>query len=198
MGFLLQHFNYYFNISCPKVRRNTASASKVPWINKDAVTSRTKLKDLYDLYMHSKIQEYRDIYKACKKEYNVIMKTAKANYIQNIITRSNNTPKVLREFANRERGSPNNTLTCNIHLQEGNEIVSSPSRTPKLASAKHSQDRIKEMCPYKISVVYYRFKYNKVRNQGPIDINIPKPMTICSVHGICSVSSYECHFAEHQ
>jgi hypothetical protein len=53
----------------------------------------------------------------------------KANYIQNIITRSNNTPKVLWKVLNRERGSRNNTLTCNRHLQDGNEIVSSPSRT---------------------------------------------------------------------
>ena len=33
------------------------------------------------------------------------------------------------EFVNRERGSPKNTLTSNIHLQDGNDIVSSPSRT---------------------------------------------------------------------
>jgi hypothetical protein len=79
--------------------------------------------------MQSKIQEYRGICKACKKEYNVIIKTAKANYIKNIITRSNNTPKVFWKFVNIERGSPNNTLTCNIHLQKGNEIVSSPGRT---------------------------------------------------------------------
>jgi hypothetical protein len=70
--------------------------------------------------MQSKIQEHRDIYKAYKKEYNIILKTAKANYIQNIITRSNNTSKVLWEFVNRERGSPNNILTGNIHLQVGN------------------------------------------------------------------------------
>jgi hypothetical protein len=50
------------------------------------------------------IQEHRDIYKACKKEYYVILKTAKANYIQNIITSTNNTSKVLWEFGNRERG----------------------------------------------------------------------------------------------
>jgi hypothetical protein len=66
--------------------------------------------------MQSKIQDHRDIYKAYKKEYNVILKTAKANYIQNIITRSNNTSKVLWEFVNREKGSPNNILTSNIHL----------------------------------------------------------------------------------
>jgi hypothetical protein len=47
--------------------------------------------------MQSKIQEYRDIYKAYKKDYNVILKTARANYIQNIITRLNKTPKVLWE-----------------------------------------------------------------------------------------------------
>jgi hypothetical protein len=79
--------------------------------------------------MQSKIQEHRDIYKAYKTEYNVILKTAKANYIQNIITRSNNTSKVLWQFVNRERGPPNNILTGNIHLQVGNEIVTSPSRT---------------------------------------------------------------------
>jgi type IV secretory pathway TrbF-like protein len=73
--------------------------------------------------MQNKIQEYRDIYKACKKEYNVIIKTAKVNYIQNIITISNNTLKVLWKFVNRDRGSPNNTLTFNIHLQEGNVIA---------------------------------------------------------------------------
>jgi hypothetical protein len=60
--------------------------------------------------MQNKIQEHRDIYKAHEKEYNVILKTAKANYIQNSKTRSNNTPNVLWEFVNRERGSPNNTL----------------------------------------------------------------------------------------
>jgi type IV secretory pathway TrbF-like protein len=67
--------------------------------------------------MQSKIQEHRDIYKAYTKEYNAILKTAKANYIQNIITSSSNTSKVLWEFVNRERGSPNNTRTSNIHLQ---------------------------------------------------------------------------------
>jgi hypothetical protein len=35
----------------------------------------------------------------------------------------------LWEFVNRERGSPNNILIGNIHLQVGNEIVTSPSRT---------------------------------------------------------------------
>jgi hypothetical protein len=94
-------------------------------MNKDAVIARTKLKDLHNLYMQSKIQEHRDIHKAYKKEYNIILKTAKANYIQNIITRSNSTSKVLWEFVNRERG----ILTGNIHLQVGNEIVTSPSRT---------------------------------------------------------------------
>jgi hypothetical protein len=61
---------------------------------------------IWDLYMQSKIQVYRDIYKACKKGYSVIIKTAKANYIQNIITRSSNSPKVLWKFVNIERGSP--------------------------------------------------------------------------------------------
>jgi hypothetical protein len=79
--------------------------------------------------MQSKIQEHRDIYKAYKKEYNVVLKTAKANYIQNIITSSNNTSKVLWEFVNKERGSPNNIRTCNIQLQAENEIVTIPSRT---------------------------------------------------------------------
>jgi hypothetical protein len=78
---------------------------------------------LYDHYKQSKIQVEKDIYKTYKKEYNVIIKTAKANYIQNIISNSNNTSKVLWKFVNMERGSVNNKLTCNIHLQEGNEIV---------------------------------------------------------------------------
>jgi hypothetical protein len=58
----------------------------------------------------------------------------KANYIQNIITRSNNTSKVLWEFVNRKRGSPNNILTGNIHLQVGNEVVTSPCRTCNIFS----------------------------------------------------------------
>ena len=78
--------------------------------------------------MQSKIQVDKDIYKTYKKEYNVYIKIAKANYIQHIITNSNNTSKVLWKFVNRGRGSPNNKLTCNIHLQEGNGIVLSPSR----------------------------------------------------------------------
>jgi type IV secretory pathway TrbF-like protein len=57
--------------------------------------------------MQSKTQEHRDIYKAYKKKYSVIQKTSKANYIQNIMTSSNNTSKVLWKFVNRERGSPN-------------------------------------------------------------------------------------------
>jgi hypothetical protein len=73
-----------------------------------AVIARANLMDLYNLYMQSKIQEHREIYKAYKKEYNVILKTARANYIWNITTRSNNTSKVLWEFVNRERCSPNN------------------------------------------------------------------------------------------
>jgi hypothetical protein len=70
--------------------------------------------------MQSKTQEYRDIYKAYKKEHNVILKTAKDNYIQNIMNSSNNTSKVLWKFVNRERGSPNNIMTSNIHLQVEN------------------------------------------------------------------------------
>jgi exonuclease III len=38
-------FNYSFNIACPKVRRNNVSIVS-PWINKDAVIARAKLKDL--------------------------------------------------------------------------------------------------------------------------------------------------------
>jgi hypothetical protein len=86
---------FYFNIAYPKIRKNIVGTFKSPWINKDAIIARAKLKDLYNLYMQSKTQEHRDIYKAYKKEYNVILKTANANYIQNIITSSNNTSKVL-------------------------------------------------------------------------------------------------------
>jgi hypothetical protein len=43
------------------------------------------------------------------------------------MTSSNNTSKVLWKFVNRERGSPNNSRTINIHLQV--EIITSPSRT---------------------------------------------------------------------
>jgi hypothetical protein len=53
--------------------------------------------------MQNKIQEHRDNYKAYKKEYNVTLRTAKANYIQKIISRSNNTARVLWEFVNREK-----------------------------------------------------------------------------------------------
>jgi hypothetical protein len=100
----------------------------VPWINNDVIRARTKLKNLYDLYMQSKIQEHRGKYKAYKKEYNVVIKTAKTNYIKHIITSSKSTPKVLCKLVHRGRGSLNNTLTCNIHLQVESEIVSSPSR----------------------------------------------------------------------
>jgi hypothetical protein len=65
-----------------------------------------------------------DKYKAYKKKCNVVIRTAKSNYIQHIRTSSNNTPKI-----NIERGSLNNTLTCNIHLQVENETVSGSSRT---------------------------------------------------------------------
>jgi hypothetical protein len=61
-------FNYHFNIARPKVRRNIVSTLKSPWINKDAIIAWAKLKDLYNLYMQSKIQEHRDIYKAYKKD----------------------------------------------------------------------------------------------------------------------------------
>jgi hypothetical protein len=102
------------------------STFKSPWINKDAIIARANLKDLYNLYRQSKIQEHRYIYKAHKKEYNVILKTAKANYIQNIITSSNNTSKVLWEFVNKERGSPNNTRTSNIFNKTFIEMVCKP------------------------------------------------------------------------
>jgi hypothetical protein len=58
---------------------------KVSWINKDIVIAKKQLKDLYNIYRLSEIQEYRDAYKVCKKKYNSITRTAKANYIQNII-----------------------------------------------------------------------------------------------------------------
>jgi hypothetical protein len=57
-------FRTHINIACPKVRRNIVSTLKSSWINKDAVMARAKLKDLHNLYMQSKIQEHRDIYKA--------------------------------------------------------------------------------------------------------------------------------------
>jgi hypothetical protein len=120
-------FSYYFNLACPKVRRKTAISSNVPWINND-ITAGTKLKSLYYLYMQSMIQEHRNKYKAYKKEYSAVIKTVKEHYIQQIITSSNNTPKELWKLANRETGSLNNTLTCNIHLQVENETVSSPSK----------------------------------------------------------------------
>jgi hypothetical protein len=75
--------------------------------------------------MQSKTQEHRDKHKAYKKEYNVVIKTAKTNYIQHIITSSNNIPKVLCKLVNRERGFLNNTLTCNIHPQVENESLKS-------------------------------------------------------------------------
>ena len=106
-------FNYYFNIACPKVRRNFASVNKATWINKDVVIARTKLRNLYDLYIQCKSQEYKNVYKAYKKVYNTIIKTAKANHIQNIINRSINIPKALWKFVNRERDSLNNKLTLN-------------------------------------------------------------------------------------
>jgi hypothetical protein len=59
MGLLLQHFNYYSNISSPKLKRNTVSTSKSPWINKYAVIARMKLNDLYNLYVQSKTQDHR-------------------------------------------------------------------------------------------------------------------------------------------
>jgi hypothetical protein len=58
-------FNYHFNMTCPKVRKNIV---KSPWINKDAVIARANVKDLHNLYVQSKTQEHRDIYKAYKKE----------------------------------------------------------------------------------------------------------------------------------
>jgi hypothetical protein len=62
-------------------------------------------------------------------KYNILIKLQKQTTFQNILARSNNIPRVLWEFVNRERGSPDNAITSNIHLQDGNEVVSSPSRT---------------------------------------------------------------------
>jgi hypothetical protein len=117
-------FNNYFNIACPTVTRNIIRVPEVYWINKDTVIAKTRLKELYNPYRQSWIQELRHIYKAymCKKQYNVIIKMAKSNYFQNIITNSNNTTKVLRKIVKTEGGSSNNALTSNIYLQDGNEI----------------------------------------------------------------------------
>jgi hypothetical protein len=82
-------FNYYFNIACPKVRQNIASAKKASWINK-VVKARIKLRNLYDLYLLHKSQEHKDIYKTYKREYNAVIKTAEINYMQNTINRSTN------------------------------------------------------------------------------------------------------------
>jgi DNA-binding ferritin-like protein (Dps family) len=57
-----------------------------------------KIKKCIDLSMQSKIQEYRDQHKAYYKEYYVAIETVKTNYIQHIITSSNNTSKVLWKF----------------------------------------------------------------------------------------------------
>jgi hypothetical protein len=69
-------FSYYFNLACPKVRRNTVTSFNVPWINNDVITARTKLKSLYYLHMQSKTQEHRNTYKAYKKEYSAVIKSA--------------------------------------------------------------------------------------------------------------------------
>jgi hypothetical protein len=50
------------------------NSSNVPWTNNDVTRVRTKLKNVYDLYMQSKIQEHRDKYNTYKKEYNVVIK----------------------------------------------------------------------------------------------------------------------------
>jgi hypothetical protein len=100
-----------------KGQKKDVSSLNVPWINNNVITARTKLKNLYDLYLQSELREHRDKYKVYKKEYNVVIKTVKTNYIQHIVTSSNNTPKILWKLLNRERGFLNNTWTCNIHLQ---------------------------------------------------------------------------------
>jgi hypothetical protein len=43
-------FNYYFNIACPKLRRNITRTVKARWINKDIVIAKNQLKDLYNIY----------------------------------------------------------------------------------------------------------------------------------------------------
>jgi hypothetical protein len=64
--------------------------------------------------VQSKIQEHREEFKAYVKEYNVVMKTAKSDYIRHIESSSNNTPEVLWKLVHTGRGSLNNTLPFNI------------------------------------------------------------------------------------
>jgi hypothetical protein len=61
-------FNYYFNVAYPKVRRNIISSLNVPWINNDVITARTKLKNLYDLYVQSMIQNIEISIKHIKRK----------------------------------------------------------------------------------------------------------------------------------
>jgi hypothetical protein len=49
-------FNCYFNLACPKVRKNIVNLLNVPWINNDIITPTTKLRNVYDLYIHSTIE----------------------------------------------------------------------------------------------------------------------------------------------
>jgi hypothetical protein len=61
--------------------------------------------------VHSSILVGRKRKQNVKGTDNMVIKTAKANYIQHIITSSNNTSKVLWKFVNRKRCPLNNTLT---------------------------------------------------------------------------------------
>jgi hypothetical protein len=68
MGYLYTTFDYYFNIACPKVRRIITRAVKAPGINKDRVTAKTQLKDLYNIYRLSDTGIW-DAYRVCRKKY---------------------------------------------------------------------------------------------------------------------------------
>jgi hypothetical protein len=76
-------FNYYFNIACTKVRINITRTMKAPWINKNIVIAKNQLKDLYNISRLSQMHINH-----VKKKYNLIIRTEKANYIQNIIIKS--------------------------------------------------------------------------------------------------------------
>jgi exonuclease III len=119
-------FNYYYNLACPKVRRNMGIDKKPCWINKDVRVAREILRNRYDLYIRFKSYELKNNYKLYKKEYKKIITMTKANYIQKILNRSEGTSKALWRIVNGERDSLNNNLIRNISLSDGKHIVNKP------------------------------------------------------------------------
>lgn len=118
-------FNYNFNIACPIYSKSIKSTPMRQWINKDVTEAKLKLKEYYDQYMKTKLEDDKKVYLTYKKEYIRIIRKAKCDYTKNVVNNSTNMSKTLWKIINKERNETKTNMQ-NIKLKDKNILVENP------------------------------------------------------------------------